>query len=173
MRFSVAAVLLCLLCAPSWADWQAPQHSFRPVTDPANVVNDRGSKLEVFPTQRAAVVHDLASGSIKHQVTTANTTAPIGPRSLGVVFNHAMQQTGYISGEISFKPKPGFSTKGLSTTEFPGLKHLDRAGIYVVQTTTPTQFMDVMKKLQARKDVEWVEPTVTYGNTVKGASAAR
>ena len=32
-----------------------------------------------------------------------------------------------------------------------------------MNTRTPAEFMAVLKRLQARSDLEWVEPTVIYG----------
>lgn len=163
MRILLALASLLLLSGTAVADLRPPSRTLHPVADQANILNDRGSRLELYPTQRLTVTKDVTTGRLKRAVKAAAATAPIGPRNLGVVFNHDMQQTGYITGEISFKPKAGFSTVGLPTADFPGLKHLSKAGIYVVQATTPAQFATVLKALQARSDLAWVEPIVTYG----------
>jgi hypothetical protein len=126
------------------------------------VVEDRGSKLEVFPTKRATPVLDSSGRTVLHHITTTSATTPIGPQQLGVVFNHAMQQQGYITGEIAFKVKDGHAFSGDSAL-YPGLKEITKPAVYVVNARTPAEFITVLKRLQARSDLEWVEPTVTYG----------
>jgi hypothetical protein len=105
-----------------------------------------------------------ASGTgVARRVKSALVTAPIGPSTMGVVFNHDMQQTGYVTGEISFKLRPNISIATLAAAGLPTSRHLVAADIYVIQTTTPAQFLDTLKKLQVRKELAWVEPVVTYG----------
>lgn len=139
-----------------------PQPTIRAVADPSMVVVDRGAKLEVFPTKRA-VPQEAATGRVvAHHVITARAADPIGSLRLGVVFNHAMQQQGYISGEIAFKVKNGHAFSG-NPALYPGLKEITKPAVYVVNARTPIEFIKVLKRLQARSDLEWVEPTVTYG----------
>ncbi len=86
----------------------------------------------------------------------------VGPGQLGVVFNHAMQQQGYITGEISFQVKGGRPFSG-NPSLYPGLKQITTPAVYVVNARTPAEFVRLVKRLQARADLDWVEPTVTYG----------
>jgi hypothetical protein len=82
---------------------------------------------------------------------------------LGVVFNHAMQVQGYITGEVAFKMKgTPQATNGFLVSLYPGLARLTGPNVYVVRARTPAEFVAVTKRLQARADVEWVEPIVTY-----------
>ena len=73
-----------------------------------------------------------------------------------------MQTQGYISGEIAFKVKGGGAFPG-SPSLNPGLKQITKPAVYVVNARTPAEFIKVLKRLQARTDLEWVEPTVIYG----------
>jgi hypothetical protein len=126
------------------------------------VVIDRGAKLEVLPSKRATQTADSSGVRVVHRVTASSTSAPIGPDQLGVVYNHAMQQQGYITGEIAFKVKNGHVFSG-SSASYPRLKQLTKSAVYIVNARTPAEFIKVLKRLQARSDLEWVEPTVTYG----------
>jgi hypothetical protein len=99
---------------------------------------------------------------VSHHVTTSSATAPIGPRQPGVVFNHSMQQQGFITGEIAFKLRAGHATAELSPALYPGLKQITPPAIYVTNARTPAEFIKVLKRLQGRPEVEWVEPIVSY-----------
>jgi hypothetical protein len=143
---------------------QATPHSVRPVADPANVIEDRGSMLEIIPSQRATPMMLRETRQIVHRVSAAKADAPLGPNTLGVVFNHAMQVQGYTTGEVAFKMKGTLKARSrFPATQYPGLARLTPPNIYVVRARTPAQFVAVTKRLQGRADVEWVEPVVTYG----------
>ena len=162
MNRLIASVILLLAMGQSHAQLQPPVRVLQRVANPANVIMDRGAKLEIFPTQRAVSGASSGRESIQ-RVTTASAGSGIGPLNLGVIFNHAMQQQGYISGEIAFKMKAGLKLSGFSSSAYPGLKRITNPEVYVVNTRTTAEFMAVLKRLQARGDLEWVEPTVIYG----------
>jgi hypothetical protein len=157
-------LVLLLVSAPSQAQLTPIPRAIQPISDPAMVVNDRGAKLEVYPTKRATVGADAAGRASTHRVFAASATSPLGPQQLGVVFNHAMQAQGYITGEIAFKMKAGHTVTGFDPSLYPGLKKVTSPAVYVVNARTPVEFMKSLKRLQARSDIEWVEPTVTYGS---------
>src|SRR5207253_5462147 len=69
--------------------------------------SDLGAKLEVLPTRRAVQQSPSPGKQVVHSVYPAGAAEPISPQRLGVVFNHAMQAQGYITGEIAFKMKDG------------------------------------------------------------------
>ena len=84
-----------------------------------------------------------------------------------------MQVQGYITGEIAFKMKGGAqATDRLDPTSYPGLAKLTNPNVYVVVARTPAEFLKLVKRLQGRNDMEWVEPVVTYG-ALQGAPEAR
>ncbi|MGH9641206.1 MAG: hypothetical protein ACRD3Q_02145 [Terriglobales bacterium] len=170
IRPIVFVVLGALATGTTLADMQLRPRALQPVTDSSMVVMDRGAKLEVFPTKRATVSPNGSLPGVVHHVTNASATAPIGPQQLGVVFNHAMQAQGYISGEIAFKVKAGQSFSG-SPSLYPGLKRIIAPAVYVANARTPAEFIAVLKRLQGRTDLEWVEPTVTYESAAKTLSA--
>jgi hypothetical protein len=164
MNRPIASVIFLLAMAQSHAQLQPPTRVIHPVENPANVVTDRGAPLEIFPTERAVQESDSSGRQVARRLMTASADTPIGPLQLGVVFNHAMQQKGYISGEIAFKMKAGLKLSGFSSSLYPGLKKITNPEVYVVNTRTPAEFMTVLKRLQGRGDLEWVEPTVVYGS---------
>jgi hypothetical protein len=157
------SLILALVTGPTLADLRGPQRLLQPVADPSMVVVDRGSKLEVFPTKRAVAVTDGTGRMVVNHVVPASAESPIGSQQLGVVFNHAMQQQGYISGEITFQMKHGRTVTGLEPALYPGLKKITSPEVYAVNARTPAQFIKLLKRLQARSDLEWVEPSVNYG----------
>lgn len=162
-RFTLRLAFAILASNTALGDLVPPVRTLQPVIDPSMVVIDRGSKLEILPTKRASPVVDSATRAVMHHVTVvASSSTPIGPFQLGVVFNHALQQQGYITGEIAFKVKSGRTFSG-STALYPGLKRIVAPSVYVVYARTPAEFIAVLKRLQVRSDLDWVEPTVTYG----------
>jgi hypothetical protein len=163
MKRLVLLVTLLTVIGTASAQLHAPQRVVPQVADPSMVVMDRGAKLEVIPTKRAVPQVDTASHGIIHHVVLATAGDPIGPRQLGVIFNHAMQQQGYINGEIAFQMKPGHTATGMSAALYPGLKRITNPQVYVVNARTLGEFMAVLKRLQNRSDIQWVEPTVIYG----------
>ena len=162
-RHLVLSMTLLLATDTAIAQLHAPERVLPQVADPSMVVMDRGAKLEVFPTKRATASIDSSGRAVVRHVAIASATAPIGPKQLGVVFNHAMQAQGYITGEIAFKMKPGHTASGLRAALYPGLKRITEPEVYVVNARTPVEFIAMFKRLQHRSDIEWVEPTVTYG----------
>ena len=157
-------LVLALASTASLAQLQPTPRVIRNVADPSMVIDDRGSKLEVVPTKRAVQQMSTSGKQVVHSVFLANQSTPISPRQLGVVFNHAMQVQGYITGEIVFKMKDGLQPTGrLDTTSYPGLAKLTNPNVYLVVARTPSEFVEVVKRLQGRTDIEWVEPIVTYG----------
>jgi hypothetical protein len=165
MNRLIIVMTLGLLAFPAAAQLSPPTRNIAPVMDPTMVIVDRGAKLEIFPTQRAVSKSDSNGREIVHHVVVDSADSAISPLQLGVVFNHAMQQQGYISGEIAFKMKAGLRLSGFSASSYPGLKKITNPEVYVVNARTPAEFMAVLKRLQARSDLEWVEPTVIYGPT--------
>jgi hypothetical protein len=161
-RLTLSTILMLMGCSAQ-AQLTAPVRTTAPISDPSMIVMDRGAKLEVIPTKRAVAMTDSAGRVVARQVTTSGADAAMDALSPGVVFNHAMQQEGYISGEITFMMKPGRQAIGFDPSSYPGLKKITGPAVYAVNARTPTEFIELLKRLQARSDLEWVEPTVTYG----------
>jgi len=75
-----------------------------------------------------------------------------------------MQVRGYITGEIVFKWKDERQAIGLQeTASYPGLTRLTAPDIYLVVAKTPSELVELVKRLQSRSDIEWVEPMEIYG----------
>jgi hypothetical protein len=163
MNRLIFPIVLALIAGAAHAELTAPVRTIAPVTDPSMVVIDRGARLEVFPTKRAVPSADSAGRAITHRIVAARADAAIGPQNLGVVYNHAMQQQGYISGEIVFKMKAGRTVEGFNPSLYPGLKKITNPEVYVINTRTPAEFLKALRRLQSRHDLEWVEPSVSYG----------
>jgi hypothetical protein len=157
------ALLAALLAtSPVFADLRPSQRELQPVIDPAMVVMDRGAKLEILASERATATMDSSGHRVLHRKRVANAAASIGSRQLGVDFNHPMQMHDYITGEIAFKVKAGQTFTTQDSQLYPGLKVVASPSVCVVATRTPAEFIQVLKRLQGRADLDWVEPTVTY-----------
>lgn len=161
-RVVIVLLLLSVMSCSAFAGLRARPHELRQIANPSMVVVDRGAKLEILPDERALPHLNSARRGILHHVVRANRSAPIGPRSLGVVFNYSMQQQGYISGEISFKVRGSGTFKG-DGNAYPGLRRVIKPNVYVVKARSIAEFISVLKSLQSRTDLEWVVPTVIYG----------
>jgi len=157
-------IILAVASTASYAQLQPTPRAIQAVSDPSMVIDDRGAKLEVLPGRRAAQQLASSGKQVIHSVFAASQSEPISPRQLGVVFNHAMQVQGYITGEIAFKMKDGVqATDRLDPASYPGLAKLTDPNVYLVAARTPSEFVELVRRLQGRNDMEWVEPMVTYG----------
>jgi hypothetical protein len=160
-RFTVALILFVAV-GRAHAELVPPPHTVQPVADPSMVVMDRGAKLEVLATKRATPEADGSGRIVAHHLAEAKPSDTISAHRLGVVFNHALQQQGYITGEIVFKMKAGHEATALPASLYPGLQKVTDPQVYAVTARSATEFLALVKRLQARADLEWVEPTVTY-----------
>ena len=162
----VVFIILALVSSVSSAQLQPLPRVIQNVSDPSMVIDDRGTKLEVLPTTRAVQQAASPGKEVVRSVFAASQSSPISLQQLGVVFNHAMQVQGYITGEIAFKMKDGVqATDRLDAASYPGLAKLTNPNVYLVVARTPTEFVELVKRLQSRTDMEWVEPIVTYGGS--------
>lgn len=132
------------------------------VADPAMVIQDRGQALEIYPTLRAAPNVKPGTPEVRHALSSATDSAPMGPRALGVIYNHALQVHGYLTGEIAFQPKGDAPPAGIDATSYPGLAKITQPNTYVVLASTPKEFIALFNRLKARSDLEWVEAIVVY-----------
>ena len=164
-------LLLSMASSASVAGLKPPTIAAQPVTDPSMVIDDRGSPLEVLPTQRALRATS-ASGAVVQEVVAASATDAIGPGQLGVVYNHAMRVQGFITGEIAFRLKGGAApTSDFAPDDYPGLQKLTEPDVYLVVARSAAEFVELTKRLQQRADVDWVEPVVIYGAPIARPNA--
>lgn len=158
----VLPILMILVSSAALAQLRAPTRQLPSIADQTMTINDRGAQLEVLPTQRAIPQVDPTRQRTMHRLVRAKASSPIGPATLGVVYNHAMQETGFITGEITFQVKGGHAFSG-SPAQYPGLRLITRPAVYAVYARTPAEFIQLMRTLKSRPDLAWVEPTVIYG----------
>jgi hypothetical protein len=169
MKSAIAiSLILILSVGRAHGQLRPPDRVIAPISDPSMVVIDRGSELEIIPAQRAAPESD-AAGHTVHRVSASPADAPIGPHELGVVFNHSMQKQGYFTGEIAFKMKAGRPVGAVKASHYPQIRKITDPAVYVLNARTPAEFLAVLKRLQGRHDLEWVEPTIIYGPQVSGS----
>ena len=167
MRTAFVFVTFALLgCAIMPIDAQiVPAGQAKPaaIADSAMVFEDRGQQLEIYPALRATPALKPGTPVVEHRLSSAGESTPIGPRSLAVIFNHALQARGYLTGEITFKPKREGLPTGLDAANYPGLAKIVEPNIYVVLAASPKEFIGLLNRLKAHADLEWVEPVVVYG----------
>ncbi len=159
----VLAILMVLAANTALAQLRALTRELPRIADQTMTINDRGAQLEVLPTQRAIPQVDPMRQRTMHRLVRAKASSPIGPATLGVVYNHAMQEAGLITGEITFQVKSGRPFSG-NPAQYPGLKLITRPAVYAVYARTPAEFIQLMRTLKSRSDLAWVEPTVIYGS---------
>ena len=130
--------------------------------DPSMIVSDRGSLLELIPTERGQL-NASAFGHRKIRILDRGTSSlPMGPSNLGVVFNHTIQHVGFINGEITFQIKNGHRLDALSNSQLPGLRLVLKPNVYLVTARTPSEFLHTMRFLQTQAYLAWIEPNVIY-----------
>ena len=78
-----------------------------------------------------------------------------------LVFNHAYQQYGYATGEVAFKFK-AVTPADVSAAVGSTARKVGTLDMCVVNTNTPAEPVSLAEKLQARTDIHWVVPAVTY-----------
>ncbi len=173
MRIAFLIVTIALLGCTLPIDAQiVPMARAKPaaVGDSAMVFEDRGQQLEIYPTLRATPAVKPGTPGVEHRLSSANESAPIGPRNLGVVLNHALQVRGYLTGEITFKPKGDGLPAGFDAASYPGLAKITNPNIYVVLASSPKEFLALFNRLKSRGDLEWVEAVVIYGGAASTPS---
>jgi len=159
-------VMFTLTGSACLAQLQPKQRVIQRVQNPSMVIDDRGSPLEVFPTERAIPGMSKSGERVVYRVLAKDASDPISPKQLGVVFNYAMQVQGYITGEIAFKFKDNLQpSSSFDAASYPGLAKLTRPNVYLVVARSPLEFIQLVKRLQGRTDLEWVEPIVLYGQS--------
>lgn len=139
------------------------------VLDSAMVIQDRGQALEIYPALRATPTLKPGTPDVRHQLSSANDSAPLGPRNLGVIFNHALQLRGYLTGEITFQPKGDSLPAGFDAATYPGLAKITNPNTYVVLASSPKEFVALFNRLKARGDLAWVQAVVIYGGDASGS----
>lgn len=168
MRIMFILVTITLLGCAMPIDAQivpAPRAKPVAVADAAMVFEDRGQQMEIYPALRATPSLKPSGAGVQHQLSNAAEGASIGPRNLGVVFNHALQVRGYLTGEIAFKPKGDRLPADFdAAANWPGLAKITDPNIYIVVAASPKEFIPLFNRLKARGDIEQVEAVVIYGN---------
>jgi hypothetical protein len=160
---SAGVLLVSLLAVSAHAEMRPIARAVVPVADPTMVVDDRGTKLEILPDKRAAVGTDAVGRAAVQRVQVTSAETPFSRLHPGLVFNHAYQQYGYITGEIAFRLKGGGAPGAdFPSSLYPSLKKIGTLDMYAVTAPNPRVFLEVLKRLQARTDLDWVVPTVTY-----------
>jgi hypothetical protein len=87
MHRILPALLLTLFALSTLAGIHPIAGTPRTVSDPANVVDDRGAKLEIYLNQRATAQTRASTHQVVRRVVTARATDAIGAHQLGVVFS--------------------------------------------------------------------------------------
>ncbi|HTT09843.1 MAG TPA: hypothetical protein VMG60_03050 [Burkholderiaceae bacterium] len=174
MRHVAAAACVAIVAAyaiPSLAQLPAPAPAAPSIRDPAMVVEDRGQKLEFFPTLRAAPQMMSGGRIVVHRLTVARADAPFAPKSLGVAYNHTIQAQGFLTGEITFSPKGGTLPADIQGAGYHGLRKIVPPNVYEVVARTPAELKALFGSLKARSDLEWVEIPINYGISANDAFA--
>lgn len=173
MRHLAWALALTLACGAGSARAQLPvaPRASQAVVDPAMVVEDRGQKLEIFPTVRASPEASSDGRAVVQRLSAAAVDTELGPRSLGVVYNHTIGAQGFVTGEITFQPRSDALPADMRPDAFPGLRKIVDPNVYEVAARTPSELVSLLSTLKARTDLEWVELFVHYGVSANSAAS--
>lgn len=143
------------------------------VANEALVFEDRGQRLEIYSGLRASAEKAAGTGAVQRRLSKAAEGAAMSPQSLGVLFNHALQTPGFLTGEIAFKPKGDGLPADISAAGYPGLVKITNPHVYVVVGSTPHEFLQLLRRLKSRSDLEWVEAVVIYDAATEQVPAER
>jgi len=105
----LASSLILLACSLIWTAGVVAATQARSIQDPQMVISGP-SKLELLPTSRA--VPQPSEGNFAtpiFSIITTGNNAPITNTQLAVAYNHALNITVFLTGEVSFKLKAGAS----------------------------------------------------------------
>ena len=158
----ITGALVLLFAGTACAQLKLPETPRRAVADSSNLLTDRGAQVELLPQSRL-VAAASADGSRSYAVTAAAKSDLLDAQHMGLVYNHSLQATGAISGEITFALRNGLVADNWSTAQYPGLKRIVPPNVYVVNARSVTEFAALLQSLQTDARVQWVEPTIQYG----------
>lgn len=175
MRISTFVLSVGLLACTMPIDAQIVPSVHKPqaVLDQAMIFEDRGQRLEIYSKLRATAEKAAGTGVVQRRLAKAASSSPMGPQSLGVVFNHALQTQGFLTGEIAFKPKGDGLPADIDARAYPGLLKITHPHVYVTVGGSPQEFLELLRRLKARDDLEWVEAVVLYDAATEQAPTER
>lgn len=164
MWATALATGLSLTTAPGTAQIQPGLATRAKLADESVLLVDRGSSLEVYLAPRVVLASPGVGRPSVKAVTRTSANSPINASQRAVVFNRDAQQYGYITGEIAFKLKASVvGTPNWFPTFTPKITRMGSLNLYVVNAVSVSEFLQTMNLLNVNADVEWVEPSVTYG----------
>jgi hypothetical protein len=164
------------LALVAWVPFLAAAQAVIPSTaDPAWTVVQSRSALEILPELRVEVDAHHSSRAVPLRVRRASASdANIGNGSRGVLFNHAMQSYGSMTGEISFRVESG--NDGGQAAQKVGLQQIQRIGLsdyWVGRAASPQALRDALASLQTMPGVLEARWVVNYDLPRKPLDNAR
>ena len=158
-----------IVCATPWV-WTQSAAQTQDIQDPKMVISGI-NQLELMPSNRAVPqTNQPNQGNVNaptFSIITTTTTAPISNMQLAVAYDHTLNTRVFLTGEVTFKLKTGFSLSSLQTSlqsitnATPSL--LVAPNVYVFYATSPKQIVTLSNQLKASSAVEWVEVYVIHG----------
>ena len=159
--------LVLLACSLTWTQVVAAVTQTQAVQDPQMLIIGP-NKLELLPTSRA--VPQPSEGNFAtpiFSIITTSADAPITNKQLAVAYNHALNTTVFLTGEVSFKLKAGASLSALQADLQSVInvspKLLVSPSVYIFNATSPVQIVNLTNKLKSSSAVEWAEAAVILG----------
>lgn len=158
--------LLLLVPALSAAQLMPRPPRELPAADPSWSLQQHSSQLELLPALRTRLSAPDPQGRVRPQQLRAAAAdeASIGDGQYGLVFNHAMQSYGALSGEIAFRVRPGQSAEALAQLAgLDALQSLGQGGRHVARVRSPQALRDSLQRLRAQPGVVEAQWVVIYG----------
>ena len=163
----LATGLVLLACSLTWNQGVVAATQTQAIQDPQMVINGP-NRLELLPTNRA--VPQPSQGNFAtpiFSIISTGANAPITNTQLAVAYNHALNTTVFLSGEVSFKLKTGASLsslqKDLQAVISVSPQLLVSPNVYIFNATSPSQIVNLTNQLKASSAVEWAEAAVILG----------
>ena len=120
------------------------------IQDVSMVIQVETRKVEVLPKLRG-----LPQKNGSYQIIESG--AAFSKDTYGVAYDHTQKAQIFLSGEISFKVLSAYNISNLPSSLSLISKIIVSPDIYVINTTSPSELINVYNQLKSNKMIEWVE----------------
>jgi hypothetical protein len=127
------------------------------VQDSAMVILEGVRQIEILSNVRA-----LKNNNGTYQLI--NSESIYSPDLFGVAYDHTQQTYIFLTGSISFKLLPGNNLSSIPNTISLRSKLIISPYNYVLNTSSPTELVNLFNLLKSNKAIEWVELHKIQGN---------
>jgi hypothetical protein len=152
MRKVLFTSVLLLYTQLAYAQLNIPTNPIpvKAVQDAAMVIQEGVRQIEILSNVRA-----LKNNNGTYQLL--NSESIYSQDLFGVAYDHTQQAYVFLTGSISFKLLPGNNLSSIPSTISLRSKLIISPYNYVLNTSSPTELVNLFNLLKSNKAIEWVE----------------